>query len=365
MTRRHEILIELLRSAIHGCQPTEAIFEGMTEKEWSEVYAEAVRHGVLALAFDSVSRMPKELQPPLKVKMQWACNVDYAARKYEARRRALHRLAEQFSREDIRILLLKGFALSRYYPTPSQRQFGDIDIWLFGRADDGNKVVSEQGIKVDRENYKHDIFTFDKFDIENHRHFVGVRESECNRRIEGELLHLAETSQPVEEEGNIYMPSADFNILFLSRHSSGHFVRYSVKLRDVCDWALFLKHEIGSLHIEESARRLETCGMDVWASIITDICREHLGLEISLPLKPQSPELVQRVFDDILTFDNPLKHPEYGFAKRLVMRIKAFCERRWCYGTVTPDTYTGKAGYIFKRTFVAPLLRLNKKHQEQ
>lgn len=365
MTRRHEILIELLRSAIHGCQPAEAIFDNITEKEWREVYAEAVRQGVLALAFDSVSRMPKELQPPLKIKMQWACNVDYAARKYEARRRALHRLAEMFSREDIRILLLKGFALSRYYPTPSHRQFGDIDIWLFGRTDDGNRIVTEQGVKVNRENYKHDTFIFDKFDVESHRHFVNVRESEYNLRIEEELLRLADDAQPAEEGTNIYMPSADFNILFLSRHSSGHFARYSVKLRDVCDWALFLKHEIGNLHIEDTTRRLEACGMDAWASIITAICREHLGVDISLPLKPQSPELVQRVFDDILTFDNPLKHPEYGFVKGVAMRIKALLGRRWCYGAVVPDDYTGMAGYIFKTRVVAPLLKLKRKHKEQ
>lgn len=361
MTRIHEIVVELTRAAICRTAPAAELFAGLTDGEWRAVFAESARQGVMSLTYGSAMRLPGELQPPFDTRMRWGVNAEHAAVKYEARMQAMRRLAGLFNAGGIKMLALKGYGLSLYYPARSQRQFGDIDIWTFGRNDEANEIVRRCGIEVNRDNYKHDTYIFEKCCIESHRHFVGVRENDINRRTEEILLTLADGAKLAENETNIYLPPEDFNALFLARHSSGHFARYSIKLRDLCDWALFLEHEINNIDTASTVAHLKECGLDTWVSVITDICRTHLGLKAALPLESR-PELCGRVFEDIMTFDNPLKH-NYGPVKGLFARLGTLIGRRWCYGTVVPDTYAATAAYIFRNRVVKPLMFTRKKRE--
>lgn len=47
----------------------------------------------------------------------------------------------------------------------------------------------------------------------------------------------------LEETKGLYMPSANFNALFLTAHAMNHFLYESIKVRHVLDWALFIKTE--------------------------------------------------------------------------------------------------------------------------
>lgn len=54
-------------------------------------------------------------------------------------------MAAVFAENGIRLLLLKGLGLSRNYPVPAHRECGDIDIYLFGASDEGDRLLLQMG----------------------------------------------------------------------------------------------------------------------------------------------------------------------------------------------------------------------------
>lgn len=339
LSRQHELLFELLRCAMFGTNPASINFEELTYSDWREIYATAVKQGVLALAFEGVKRLPKESQPPFEIKIQWGYNVEYAARRYEARTQALQKLARILGRHGMDTMVIKGYGMSLYYPTPSHRHFGDIDIYLFDRFDEAIQTLRNEGLKIDDSYYRHYEFLFDGVNVECHRLFVETRINDVNERIEQELQALAAESGHDEECPEIRLPSPDFNALYLSRHSSWHFARESISLRDLCDWTLFLTRDASRIDTDAFMRRIRENRLEKFVSIMTDICCEHLGLQCTLPVAEHYPDLCKRVLDDILSFDNMLKYSKFKPLHKMAVKSGIRLKRKWCYDEIGPDRF--------------------------
>ena len=79
---------------------------------------------------------------------------------------------------------MKGVGLSTYYPIPSHREGGDIDIYTFSA--DKNRMTDEQanrladelmerqGIPIEMHSYKHSNFYYKGIPVENHKVFLNV-----------------------------------------------------------------------------------------------------------------------------------------------------------------------------------------------
>ena len=55
------VLLQLLSAAINTQDP--AFDRALSDSEWSLVYEQAAKQGVLAVAWESVRRLPADLQP--------------------------------------------------------------------------------------------------------------------------------------------------------------------------------------------------------------------------------------------------------------------------------------------------------------
>lgn len=339
LSRQHELLFELLRCSMFGTAPDALNFEELTDGDWREIYTTAVKQGVLSLAFDGIKQLPKESQPPFDIKIQWGYNVEHASRRYDARTKTLRKLAGMLGRHGIDTMVIKGYGMSLYYPTPSHRHFGDIDIYLFDRFDEAIRALRNEGQNIDDSYYRHYEFPLDGINIECHRFFVETRINDVNARIEQELQALAAESGHDAESPEIRLPSPDFNALYLSRHSSWHFARESISLRDLCDWTLFLKREADRIDTEAFLRRIRENRLEKFVSIMTDICREHLGLQCTLPVAEHYPDLCKRVLYDILTFDNTLKRGNLNPLHRMAVKSGMRIRRKWCYDEIGPDRF--------------------------
>ena len=72
-------------------QPDSFTFEGITGADWKECYNIASQQGILALAWEGVLLLPKELQPPKPLMLQWGLSVE----KYEVKHRRYCAVAEE------------------------------------------------------------------------------------------------------------------------------------------------------------------------------------------------------------------------------------------------------------------------------
>ena len=128
LKRSEEMLLALLRSALHQREVETHFFQHATAEEWVKCFRLAVRQGVSALAWEGIERLPMEYCPPLDVKLSWALVEKKQLKKYRKHCQAVNELTQLYAKHGIATVVLKGVGLSRLYPVPAHREGGDIDI---------------------------------------------------------------------------------------------------------------------------------------------------------------------------------------------------------------------------------------------
>lgn len=277
-----QMLLALLRASLHECEPELDVFRQAADDDWKQCYRLSARHGVMALAWDSVMKLPKDLQPPRPVKLPWASAVEAYEQKYNRYCRTVDEVSRFYAEHGIRTVQLKGVGFSTLYPVPSHREGGDIDIYTYSadpsRMSDkeanllADKLMEEQGIEVETDHSeKHSNFYYKGIPFENHRTLLDVEWYAVAPRIE-RILHSIMRPEPVKlAVGEVMVPSAAFNSLFIAFHALQH-LGGGLALHHLCDWAIILRRY--GLQIPEAIkdRKLLT-----GIAALTRLCNQYLG----------------------------------------------------------------------------------------
>ena len=133
MNKQYYVLISLVA---YGLNLTDK-FDFTNDIKWTDVFTLSKKHGVLGLAFDGFERLIKENTGcnnliPKEYKLHLLGYVLNLEKLYERQKNVLYKLAHFYSKHNIKTLVLKGYGMSLYYPIPSHRTCGDIDIYLYG-----------------------------------------------------------------------------------------------------------------------------------------------------------------------------------------------------------------------------------------
>lgn len=104
-----------------------------TDAEWMRVFRFAKEQAVVGVMFSGVERLPKECLPPKSLLLKWIGLVECIRKQNIVVDGAVEKLLDS-GFPDCHKVLLKGQAVSRYYPRPELRQSGDIDIWCVRRG---------------------------------------------------------------------------------------------------------------------------------------------------------------------------------------------------------------------------------------
>lgn len=304
-----DALLALLRKALWDETWPAACFASADKGLWKRIFALALRHGVKGLAYEALDALAPQERPDKELRILWAVHVDALEKRYGHLLAVTGELGDLFYRHGIKMLVFKGLSLSAYYPVPSHREFGDLDIYLFGDYEKGNSLIREQGLRVDTRYSKHAIFRYRKVWVENHRYFLD-RAYRVNRRME-EAIQQALVQEPCPllfEDARVYAPNPACNILFLACHTLNH-LQSALVLRHLVDWSLFLKNNADSAAWEAGLDKLRQQGLLPLVAVITQLCRDHLGLPepYALPLRTfkPDPQICHFVWEHIV-------HPRYG-----------------------------------------------------
>lgn len=283
MTPSEEMLLALLRSSLHEHEPELEYFQKATEKDWKECYRMAVAQGVMALAWDAVLRLPKHLQPPLNLKLTWAMAVERYEERYLRYCKAISELSALYAEHGIRTIQLKGVGFSTLYPNPSHREGGDIDIYTCSANQSqlsdveanrlADTLMGHLGIDGEGVYYKHSNFHYKGIPIENHKCFLNIKEIKEAVTANEVLLRELKPEKATLAEGEILVPSATFNTLFIAFHSLQHYGS-GLSLHQLCDWAMILKHY--GLNIPKEMMQYERFMRGVQA--MTLLCQRYLGV---------------------------------------------------------------------------------------
>ena len=307
MNRTEELFFYVLGAVVQDAPLEAQRFNAVTPEEWAELFRLSKTQGVTAVVFEKLSTAFNECEdfprPPKALTLNWYAQSQSIERKMAT----IHKRSEEFAglmeEKGLHTLVLKGIAVSTYYPNPLHREFGDLDCYLFeGTVDNirwgngyekGNLLAEELGAHVHRGHYKHSHVVFKKQEIENHQYFLPIRGSKANKALEKQLRKCVETKGFHAKGGTALLcPNADFNALFLTAHAMNHFLYESVKVRHLLDWALFLRAEQENVDWDLFWTWCDKMHYTRFVECLNHLCRIHFDLRVPSLEEKREPSAV-------------------------------------------------------------------------
>lgn len=323
---QYRILLTLVRLALgHQAEP----FKGPVD--WRVVFGLAVFHKLPAVALDGMELLrqqgkitPEEdLTEEIKDKLATlvvSCEVNH-----ERIRKSMAEMAAFYGNHGIKMMVLKGYALSLDWPIPNHRMPGDIDIWLFGRQQEADELLKkEKGIVIDNSHHHHTTFRWGKVLVENHYDFINVHHHRSYAEMEKLFKELGQDdSLYTEIDGEkVYMPTPKLASLFLLKHTMLHFASYDFCLRQLLDWAFYAEKHGHELDWNWLMEQLERFGMLPLFHIFNAICIEEFGFDPAIfPPVQADPVLKERVRQEMFYPKFKGGEPKLPFLKRILYKI--------------------------------------------
>lgn len=278
MTDIYNLFFDLIRLSI-GTQ--ESLSRRPSNKEWKQLFEMAKKQSLVGVCFAGVQRLAEDDRPLGMLYLTWMGLAAKIQQLWEKHEEFISRLTDFYKKEDVDMMLLKGYGLSLNYPKAKLRTPGDVDIYLFGKwqkADDA--VRKELGVEVRNDSEHHTKFEIDGVSVENHYDFVNTRIRRSSQKLEKIFKELAQDKRNViEVRGKtVFLPSDKLNAIFLLRHCAGHFASEGITLRNVLDWGLFVQ-SAKDLDWDWFWQLAKEYNMHRFLACMNVICVEDLGLD--------------------------------------------------------------------------------------
>lgn len=345
------IVLELLQSALWEVDPKLDSRIKIEDRVWDEIYSISVTQGVLAIVFEGVLRLPEAQHPPTELMLRWSVNVKLLEKRYDFSKDVVLTLNNVFADKNVEMLLLKGLSLSMYYPKPAHREYGDIDIYLFGSKSDvdcSTLQLFDTSTKPVQKGIKHSLFYYKQMPVEYHINFLNInrfrtffdkKQKEKEIKIETALLNLLQTEETEWLDCKVRVPSATFNYIFLTCHTAIHFPR-GIVLRHLCDWACFLSENKGRYDETYIKGVFNSSTFNQFANLFTGLSIRYLGLSSScapdMYIENTNKTLDRQMILDILRpFPKSRSNSLYRDFK---WNIDRFFRDHWKYKLIYEDT---------------------------
>lgn len=330
---------------------------------WSFLYQLARFNSCQSLFFNGVQGLPAEYKPPLDIysAMEKENNLLFAHdvnQMYE-----LEQLFNDFEKNQIYFMPLKGYIIKPDYPRSDFRLMTDADI-LF-KSQQIDKVM---GI------FKNRGFKFNFYDNDNQYHFekkpfvvIEMHTSLVKQKDEkyDYFLNIWEKSRPKDGCKYHYLMTSEDYYIFMIEHASNHFKYGGIGLRHLLDIYLYnKKHKLNRAYLDEEFKNLDLLTFEEKMFSISVKWFENQDFE-SFSLLEESILLSSTLGRSSLTFANlsldhkrraqreNKKNSKFGFFLSTVFPGKKAMSKRYRYLEKAP--YLLPVSWIqfwFKRLFI-------------
>ena len=327
---------QILSYIVNNNQIDWYLFKDFISEDWGQLYQLSKKQGVVAIIFDSIKSIPKEMAPPKAVTLKWLSNALSIEQQMKKKEAVVVELAGKLSERGIQTVVLKGLAYASYYPNPYHRESGDLDCYLLGQKELGDKVTIKIGGKMEEAGYKHSHLYYKGLTIENHNFLTSFDNTKLGIKTERLLQDcIKDGCRPI---GNTKLlnPSADFNALFLIKHAQRHFIKEGICVRHLLDWAFFLKAESQNVNWDKVIQLMKECRILEFAKVMTRLCIERLGVHMDIEEFSSPMKITDAVLADILGEQPDLFHE--NFVQKIGRIIRRFY-RMWKFRSLADESY--------------------------
>ena len=333
---------------------------------WAQLKALADKQGLSAVVLDALNTDGTNITDgmPLDFKLEWIGEVlqNYEG-VYPAYKKAIGSLAGFYNAHGFKMMVLKGYACSLDWPKPEHRPCGDIDVWLFGQQKEADKALLnssrfgelENNVNIDTGEHHHTVFYWQDFMVENHFDFINVHHHKSHAEYERVLKDLGKDDNHYTEVNGerVFLPSPNLHALFLFKHLLLHFATGEITLRQVLDWAFFVKTHGSNVDWKFVEDVLEKHGMMLMFNIINAICVVDLGFKVDIIPRVQfDTSLKDRVIEDIFNPKFAGEMPK-NVLKRVIWKWRRWKANEWkhklCYKeSMWSAFWSGVCGHLLK-----------------
>ena len=282
MKRTESIYLSLLRA---GLWDTKAHLEGAVD--WKAVLALAYRQSTAGLICHAALQLECG-QIPSAIQTQMQAILMKFVNAHAMTNRTIARTVAMLQEKGIHVVLLKGQGVASYYAAPLLRQCGDIDLYVDDYAvacdsimtEDGGRMTEDGGRRTEdggrkalalsrsEATDKHTEFDLGGgLSLEIHEYTETLDDAKKNVMYqtfsdEGTTTGLV----PIVFNGvSVSTPEDTFNAFYIFHHLWHHTIGLGMGLRQVCDWAVFLRTHAGQLDEERLKHYLKAMNlMDEW-----------------------------------------------------------------------------------------------------
>lgn len=228
---------ELIKVAIENKSKLSGI---PTPNEWKEIYMLAKQQTLVGILFEALDKLPTEQRPPKALLMQWFAATEIIQENNARVNADAVKMCESIRKDGLRCVILKGQGIATYYPNPTLRQSGDIDIWIEGGTKKVLQYLRSKG-KVSNIVYTHlDTDVPVETEVEIHHNPALFYNPIYLFRLH---KYLAKQNEMFENKielsdgsGNIYIPTVEFNRFYIILHIYRHFFSEGIGLRQLLDY---------------------------------------------------------------------------------------------------------------------------------
>ena len=238
MLKQQKIFFDFLRFCIG---PAKEIPGSLKEVDWKELYAIAKKQCLVGVLFDGIKKLPAEhVGMKKELLLQWMAESQMLEKANVRLNDAAIQVSEWFRKKGFRTCILKGQGNALMYPNPYSRTPGDIDIWVEG----GDKRVISFVRSIsphEKACYHHIEFpSYKGVEVEVHyrpsfllcfwhnrklqKYYERVKEEQFSHRV------------MLGEQGEIAIPTVEFNLIFQLTHIFSHLMNEGIGLRQLLDY---------------------------------------------------------------------------------------------------------------------------------
>ena len=304
MVSQQRIFFDFLRFCIGT---TSEIPASVKDADWKVMYDLAKKQALIGVLFHGIKQLPKELAPDADLLFKWMG----IAQKIRQQNIRLFidsaKVSKKFKQVGFRNCILKGQGNALLYPDPYMRTPGDIDIWVEG----GDKRVISFVRSIsphEKACYHHIEFpSYKGVEVEVHYRPSFLQCFWHNRRLQKYygMVKEEQFSQRVMlgEQGEIAIPTVEFNLIFQLTHIYAHLMNEGIGLRQLLDYYFVLLHA-DMKDVAELQRNLKHIGIWKFAGAIMYIMQEVFGMPVSRLIVPPNEKYGKFVLNEVLEAGN-------------------------------------------------------------
>ena len=238
MLKQQKIFFDFLRFCIGSAKE---IPDSLKEADWKELYAIAQKQCLVGVLFDGIKKLPAEhVGMKKELLLQWMAESQMLEKANVRLNDAAIQVSEWFRKKGFRTCILKGQGNALMYPNPYSRTPGDIDIWVEG----GDKRVISFVRSIsphEKACYHHIEFpSYKGVEVEVHYRPSFLLCFWHNRKLQKYYERMKEEQFShrvmLGEQGEVAIPTVEFNLIFQLTHIYAHLMNEGIGLRQLLDY---------------------------------------------------------------------------------------------------------------------------------